>query len=101
MNQVEFVIAKDWLDDAFSEECVEPLIDRLSLVDIVKRAERRPIVWAGLRPDELLGPLRLTLRDSRAVGDRLAVLRCCCGSRSCSEITAKVRGSADSVTWQD
>lgn len=100
MSTIEFVVAADELDGAFCEECVEPIIDGVSLVDAVKRAERRPIVWAGLRPAELFDQLRGVSRPARQIGERVAVLRCSCGHRDCSELTAVVRQSGDSVVWE-
>lgn len=100
MSKIEFVVATDELGDAVKEDCAEPVIDGLSLVDAVKRAERRPIMWAGLRPVELFDQLRGASRSGRQVGERLAVLRCSCGHRDCSELTAVVKQSGDSVVWE-
>jgi hypothetical protein len=100
VDTIEFVIANVELGGAYDEECVEPVINGLSLVDVVKQAERRPIVWAGLAPGDLLEPLAAALKFSRAVGDRVALLRCCCGHRDCSEVTAEVHASAETVTWE-
>jgi hypothetical protein len=100
MSSIEFVIATDELDDAVSEDCAEPIIDGLSLVDAVKRAERRPIMWAGLRPAELFEQLRGASQFGRQVGERVALLRCACGHRDCSELTAVVKQSGDTMVWE-
>ena len=100
MSTIEFVIATDELGDAVSEDCAEPIIDGLSLVDAVKRAERRPSSWVGLRPQELLDELRGASRFGRQVGERVAVLRCSCGRRDCSELTAVVKLSGGSMVWE-
>lgn len=100
MDTIEFVIAEDQLGDAFLEECIEPVINGLSLVDAVKEAERRPIVWSGLEPSDLLTPLSSAVSYSRAVGDRVALLRSCCGHRDCAEVTAEIHATRESVTWQ-
>jgi hypothetical protein len=100
VDTIEFVIADVELGGAYVEECIEPVINGLSLADAVKQVEQRPLAWAGLAPSELLEPLAGALKFSRAVGDRVALLRCCCGHRDCSEVTAELHASRESVTWQ-
>ena len=96
--RIQFVIAP--YDFGGHElEAVEPVIDGVSLVDIVKRADGE-IAFAGLTPPE-------TYIDAwqRAVdpedAESAVVLGCGCGYAECSNVTAvcEVRGGV--VVWSD
>ena len=95
VDRIEFVVASDDLGVG-KQECAEPVINGKSLVDILKRAERKPIGYAGLKPEELFSALR---RPEQSMD--VQVLRCICGDDLCSWARVEVDIRADEIVWRN
>jgi hypothetical protein len=93
MDRLEIVVAEDELGLGV-QDCAEPIINGESLVDILKRAEREPIGYAGLSPHALVR----TLRQPEGVAT-LLVLGCICGCDGCSWVRVRVETGPDEVVW--
>lgn len=73
--------------------CAEPIINGESLVDCLKRAERKPIGYAGLSPQRLSDALvRLRSEDVQILG-------CTCGDSKCAWAIVHVKVGSDEVVW--
>jgi hypothetical protein len=98
MNEISFVIAPDDFGIGICD-AVEPVIDGVSMVDLVKHAEGE-VLHQGLTDVE---------RALQALGHvpppgtawRVRVLGCLCGIDGCSNVRATVSASPDAVTWSD
>lgn len=98
MQVIEFVIAFDEFG-AGRALAVEPVVDGMSLVDVVKRADDE-IAFGGLVPAGLyLDVLRSACTAGGA--DRMRVLGCVCGDADCSHVAARLDVAEDTVTWAD
>jgi hypothetical protein len=95
---VKFVIAPDDFGEA-ELEAVEPVIDGVSLVDIIKHADGE-VAFAGLTPpagyiDAWRRPVK-----GRSV-ERVEVLGCGCGYAGCSNVSAVCQVVRGAVVWSD
>ena len=78
---------------------LEPVIDGLSLVDILKHADGE-ISNAGLTDiDEALTRFRAVRPDETPL--TVQVLGCLCGVDDCSYVTATISATDEVVTWSD
>lgn len=83
------------------QECAEPVINGVSLVDMLARVESASatVRYAGLAPAKLLEPLHTSLESAEGTDHRVQVLRCVCGDMRCSWATLEVACSGTEVTW--
>jgi hypothetical protein len=96
MNEISFVVAPDEFGPGVADG-LEPVIDGVSLVDVLKWADGE--IWhAGLVAIEH------ALHDLRKVpapgASRVVqVLGCTCGDDQCSPVTTTVSATYDAITW--
>ena len=95
MDRIEFVVAKQELGVGV-QECAEPVINGMRLVEILEAAERKPTGYVGMRPEELLSALS---RPEPSVD--VQVLRCSCGDDLCSWARVEIDTHADGVVWRN
>jgi hypothetical protein len=94
VNEIALLVAPDEFGFGVAAG-LEPVIDRVSLVDILKRA-------AGERRHAGLTGVRTALASLRTPGaGRKQVLGCLCGVDSCSGVTVRITVDGQSVTWSD
>jgi hypothetical protein len=99
VNQVEFVIARSEYGSG-DLDGIEPVIDGLSLVDVVKHADGE-ISYAGRTfVAEALAELRAVLKGE-SDGHRVQLLGCACGIDECSGLLATMSVREDTVVWSD
>ena len=98
MNEISFVIAPDEFGVGHAE-AVEPVIDDISLVDVMAKAEgqRR---YAALCPPEMFLERWRTLLEAGEPG-QIHLLGCGCGDDWCSHVLAKMSFSGAEVTLSD
>ena len=92
MDNIEFVVGDVETGNGV-QECVEPLIDGESLVDILARVEVR-LGYAGLTPENLVHVLTRIESEGKA-----QLLRCTCGDTHCSSAHVTVEIHADELVW--
>jgi len=98
VNEIVFVVAEDEYGSG-SLDGVEPVIDDLSLVDIVKHAEGE-ISYLGLVPaDMFLAAWAEAAAEEQS--RRLPVLGCVCGVSECSAVIATMQTSPDRIVWSE
>jgi hypothetical protein len=95
---IEFVIAPDEFREA-PADAVEPVVDGLSLVDIVKRADEE-IAFGGLVPTHFYVGELLAAYE-RGGAERMRVLGCVCGDADCSHVAVRLDVTEDTVIWSD
>ena len=98
MNEIEFVIARDEFGPGPADG-VEPVIDGVSLVELLAEADGQ-LAYAGLVPPEMFLE---RWRKTFALGEpaRLHLLGCGCGDDWCSHALAELSFSDDEVTLSD
>lgn len=98
VNEISFVIAPDEFG-AGRGEALEPVIDGVSLVDTLKRADGE-IGHGGLTEiDRALDRLGASSTTGRVA--TVQVLGCTCGSDGCSGVTVTISATDDTVAWSD
>jgi hypothetical protein len=98
VHTIEFVIAEDDFGMGV-QSGVEPVVDGVSLVDVVKRADGE-ISYAGLVPPaEFLAVWRRAMDQEDAC--RVPVLGCVCGLSACSSVTAAMQVAPDAILWSE
>lgn len=98
MHHIEFVIAPGEFG-AGPREAVEPIIDGVSVIDIIKRADGE-IAFAGLAPPAAYIEQWQTALE-RGEAERMEVLGCPCGYAECSHVAVNSRVVGDLVIWSD
>ena len=93
---IEFVVATDEFG-AGPADAVEPVIDGVSVVDIVKRADEE-IAFGGLVPPDYYVRELLDACE-RGCAERMRVLGCVCGDADCSHVAAQLDVIDDTVIW--
>ena len=98
MNEISFVVAPDEFGIGL-EAGLEPVVDGVSLVDVLKWTDGE-IEHAGLTGIDRA--LR-ALRDVPEPGSPRAVrvLGCLCGVDDCSSVTATVSATDEAIIWAD
>jgi len=98
VQAIEFVIAEDDFGMGV-QSGVEPVVDGVSLVDVVKRVDGE-ISYAGLVPPaEFLAVWRRAMDHEDEC--RVPVLGCVCGLSECSSVTAAMQVTPDAVLWSE
>jgi hypothetical protein len=98
MNEISFVIAPDEFGIGI-REAVEPVIDGVSMVDVLKQAEGEVLHLGLTEIDQALSELQSL--PPPGTSRKVRVGGCLCGDDDCTNATATVSATSDTVTWSD